>query len=274
MALSRTRHPADVVELLIETLRALSHVLYSPLTWGLLLAALLAWRWHAMGRALRVTGMLAGVLLLLLCAPLGANLLVLAIERAAPSGADCGALRDAPVVVLTGGFERPPRAVDDYAALHEQSWRRVRGAVDWLRAHPGHVLWVSGGGPYEVREADVVAGLARDWGVAPDALHIERDSTTTWSSAQALRGRLPPKIVLVTAALHMPRALIAYRHAGFDPCPAPSASQYLAPRSPAALVPQTSAMYKTEEASYEVVGLLYYALRSLGGRDADDDAAR
>lgn len=260
----------------------MSHFLYSPLTWGLLLAVLMVWRWSRMAWVARVLSIACGIVLFLLCTPLGANLLVAGIQGLAGNGvqgtgltkgdSSCPLHGDTPVVLLSGGFEGPPSAVDDYASLHVQSWKRMRGATQWLKKHPGHALWISGGGPYPIKEADVLGRLALDWGVPATQLQIESRSTNTWNSASTLRAALPREVLLATSALHMPRALIAYQRAGYLPCPLPTDSQYVPSRSLLALVPQTSAMYKTEEATYELAGIVMYLLRpspALGRASAD-----
>lgn len=248
----------------------MSHFLYSPLSWGLLLAVLMVWRWSRMARTTRVLASACAIGLLLLCMPFGANLLVAGIEGiASDDGASddggCRAQPGVPVVLLSGGFEGPPASIDDYASLHVQSWKRMRGVTQWLKRNPGHVLWISGGGPYPIKEADVLGRLAIDWGVPAAALRLESRSTNTWNSASTLRPQLPRRVLLATSALHMPRSLIAYRRAGFDPCPLPTDSQYVPSRSVLALLPQVSAMYKTEEASYEVAGIVLYLLRPSHG---------
>lgn len=251
-----------------------SHLLFSPLAWGVLLTLLLALCWRWLGRALRMIGVAVLLALAMLCTPLGANALVWFVEARAPAQRRCGPADAAPIVVLSGGYERAPLAVDDYAALNPDSWRRLRGAVElWHRRAQGPLL-IAGGGPYAVKESVLLAALARDWGVSADALRTETASTTTWQSAVSLRGALPARIRLVSSALHLPRALIAFDAAGFDACIHVSDSSFVPPGGWGAIIPQVSAAEKTETAVYELIGSVVYRVRAWReARDRDPDAS-
>lgn len=242
------------------------HLLISPLTWGLLLAAVLWLSWRRMGLALRAASTALALVLLVSSTPFGANLLLRYVESRTPAADFCGsAMQDAPIVALSGGFDREPQAADDYAALHPESWRRLRSAVALWRGDRDSRLLITGGGPYAIKESAMQASLARDWGVPSAALRIETRSRTTWESASALRGILPERIRLVTSAIHQPRALIAFRAAGFEPCA--HADDFHAPLllGWGAFVPQSSAIEKTEMAVYELIGAIAYGRRTGDG---------
>lgn len=249
----------------------MSHLLLSPLTWGLLLVAALCLGWRRLGRNLRIAGLACGACVLLLSTPLGANALVRLVESSLPAGSTCGIdAREWPVVVLSGGFARAPRAVDDYAALQPASWRRLHGAIRFWRDSQGRGLRrlvIAGGGFDAIRESVVLARLARDWGVPAAQIQVETGSTTTWESAMALRGQVPPRIRLVSSAMHLPRALLAFRSAGFKPCVHASDSLYVMPGSWGYFVPQLSAMAKTRTALYELAGMAAYRVRAYRNRD-------
>lgn len=238
----------------------MSFFLLSPLLWGLVCAVVLAWRWRRAGRAARGFGLAACAACWLACSPIGANALVAIAEARLPESAQCDAGADAPVVVLAGGFVRRPRAVDDYAALNPESWRRLRGAVEFRGARTSP-LWISGGGPYPVTEGRMLARLAQDWGVPATAIHFEDRSQTTRESARALRGRLPARLTLVSSALHLPRAVQAFDEAGFTPCAVASSSDYVSPFGWGAAVPQASAIAKAQAALHELAGAVVYRLR-------------
>jgi len=235
--------------------------LLSPMTWGLLLGALLWLTWSRLWVPLRALGLLLMFAVLVLCTPLAANLLIGDVESRIPASAHCVA-PGTPIVVLAGGLDEEPRADDDYAALTQASWRRLRGAVDLWRTDPGSPLVIAGGGPYTIKEASVMARLARDWGVPQPALRTEAASTTTWESAFALRGTLPARIRLVSSASHLPRALLSFRSAGFDPCVHASDSEYVPMGGVGYFVPQVSAVAKTQIALYELAGMVQYRMRA------------
>jgi len=246
---------------------AMHHILLSPMTWALLWMAA-AWLTWTRARAWwRVVLVVAGLAIVLLCTPLGANALIRAVETSVPATARCGAGdAAAPIVVLTGGLQDEPRAQDDYIALTPSSWRRLRGGVElWRRGAPVEMT-IAGGGPFAISEAAVLARLAQDWGVPAHLLRQETGSTTTWESAMALRGSLPSRVRVVSSATHLPRARVAFEAAGFSPCMVASDSVYVPMGSVGYLLPQLSAMQKTQLALYEMAGVVSYRWRARGGR--------
>ncbi|UNK50274.1 YdcF family protein [Lysobacter sp. S4-A87] len=246
-------------------------LLLSPMTWGLLLAALLWLTWSRLWVPMRALGVVLMFAVLVLCTPLAANLLIGDLESRIPATAHCVA-PGTPIVVLAGGLDGEPRANDDYAALTQASWRRLHGAVELWRSDPGSPLVIAGGGPFQIKEATVMGRLARDWGVPESALRTEVASTTTWESAFALRGTLPARMRLVSSAAHLPRALLSFRSAGFDPCVHASDSDYVPMGSVGYFLPQVSAVEKTQTALYELAGMINYRMRA--GKQAPTTASR
>jgi len=239
------------------------HILLSPMTWALLWMAA-AWLTWTRARAWwRVVLVVAGLAILLACTPLGANALIRAVEGSVPVAARCGPDdAAAPIVVLAGGLQDEPRAQDDYIALTPSSWRRLRGGVElWRRGAPVPMT-IAGGGPFSISEAAVLGRLAQDWGVPAQLLHEERESATTWESAMALRGMLPPRVRVVSSATHLPRARVAFEAAGFTPCMVASDSLYVPMGSVGYFLPQLSAMQKTHVALYETLGAVSYRWRA------------
>lgn len=241
----------------------MAHLLLSPLTWALLLALLLCLTWRQLGKPLRVAGIVLEAALLLLCTPLGANALVRYVESRTPAQALCAPdVSPMPIVLLSAGYDWDPAVNDDYVALAPESWRRLRGAIALWQRNPGSELVIAGGGPFATKESTVLARLAQDWGVPAAALRTETRSTTTWESAFALRGTLPARVRLVSSALHLPRALVAFRAAGFAACAYPNDSDYQPPGSWGYYVPQSSSLTKAELALHELAGTAIYAWRA------------
>lgn len=233
----------------------------SPLTWALLLTLILIFWWRRLPIAVRCAGIFIEVLLLLLMAPVGANLLVLAVESQTPVARSCATPEPTTVVVLSGGTYRLPRSPEDYAALEATSLRRLfSGIVLWRQA--GAERLVIAGGGRVVPESVLLANLAMSMGVPSSAVEVEGRSHTTWENAlnvAKLTPKVPQRIWLVTSALHMPRALGAFRAWGFDPCAWPSESLYRSfYPSPGYFIPQQSSLEKAGMAIHEIVGGLVY----------------
>ena len=237
--------------------------LLSPLTWLLFaLLACVALRRHRRGRALAQA---AVVLSMALMTPLAANGLVRLIESRVPAESMC---RDAvpAIVVLGGGFDHDPSGIDDLAALSATSLRRLLAGVALFNREPGAHLYIAGASDADLPESVLLAALARRLGVPDAAISTERTSMTTWENAQNLHAlRIAPRrIALVTSALHLERALVAFRAAGFDPCGVASHSEFVRLRNAGILLPRSSALRRSEAALHEWVGRFVYAWRASG----------
>lgn len=247
----------------------------SPLAIGLALTVLLALTWRRLPRSARAAGLALEFLLLASMTPLGANVLVGMIESQVPSPPACGApvadgsaadtAAPATIVVLSAGFTRAPVASDDFSALRGDSVQRALSGVLLWRRSAGATLVFAGGGPFAISESEVLQHFAQQLGVPAQQIRREDRSQTTWENAQQLRAlapALPARIWLVSSALHLPRALIAFRAQGFDSCPWPSARRYLPPGGFGYYLPQSSALLKTEAAIHELAGAAWYRWRA------------
>ena len=235
----------------------------SPLTYALLLTLALVGLWPRLPRTLRVVGVAVAIVLLISMAPVGANVLVRMVESQAPPASDCPVPAPSTIVLLDGGTDRRPLSPDDLAALSEPSLHRLFAAVGLWRRTPGAHLVISGGGP-GVPDSVLLRGLAERMGVPASAIEIEDESRTTWENAMYTSRLSPPvarRIWLVTSAMHMPRALGAFRAWGFEPCAYPSGSLHT-PFSARIgyFMPQSSSLAKAEAAIHELVGGFIYRM--------------
>jgi uncharacterized SAM-binding protein YcdF (DUF218 family) len=197
--------------------------------------------------------------------PVGANALVWQLESRVPEPAACAGAVPSTIVVLAAGFEREPADAGDFTALESDSIRRALAGIELWRRTPGATLVFAGGGPFAISESAALQHLAELLGVSSGSIRREERSQTTWENAQQLRLQnpaLPSRIWLVSSALHLPRALIAFRAAGFDPCMYASDRRYLPPGGVGYYLPQSSALIKTEEALHEIVGQALYRWRA------------
>ncbi|WP_431285418.1 YdcF family protein [Humitalea sp. 24SJ18S-53] len=169
------------------------------------------------------------------------------------------------IVVLSAGRDRnvPMYGGDTVDAL---SLERLRFAARLQRASRLPLL-VSGGPPVVSGQRPSMATLmaetlARDFGVEA---HWREDASTNTAenalfSARLLRDASIHKVYLVTHAWHLPRAMMAFRAAGFEAIPAP-ASHIPPPELMAStLVPSARALTKSAYALHEWIGMGEYAL--------------
>jgi uncharacterized SAM-binding protein YcdF (DUF218 family) len=237
------------------------HVLLSPLGLGLLLALFAALSWRRLPRAARWFVAAFGLLLLVAMCPLGANALVWQLESRVPAAGACPQPAPDTIVVLSAGLEQPPADGADIAAQAPASNRRALAGIALWRRSPAATLVFAGGGPFTVAESDLLQQFAEQLGVPAQRIRREARSQTTWENAGRLRDlqpALPRRIWLVSSALHLPRALIAFRAHGFEPCAFAAEWRYLPPGGIGYFLPQSSSLYKSELALHELVGIVYY----------------
>jgi uncharacterized SAM-binding protein YcdF (DUF218 family) len=136
----------------------------------------------------------------------------------------------AEVIVVLGGGERartPPRPIHE---INEAGDRLLYAAYLYKAGKAPHIL-LSGGtpalmGPGVMAGSQVMAETLELMGVPPDALWYESRSLNTYENAVESRVMLTERgidrIILVTSAMHMPRASMLFARQGFDVIPAPT----------------------------------------------------
>ncbi|MDR5903036.1 ElyC/SanA/YdcF family protein [Halomonas icarae] len=236
-----------------------------PITLGLLLVGLLLclWGWRRMGMAAAAAGL--GLLLLASWGPVAERLLAPLEAEYAPMPA---LVADVEAVVVLGGGWQPeaPRSIT--GKLGESSAIRLMEGVRLWRQRPELPLVVTGASrdPSQAPVARGYARAARALGVPSSRLRVLDTPTDTGQEASAVREALGEgaRVVLVTSASHMPRAMAHFRAVGLAPVAAPT--HYLANGEPAESVadwvPSASHLRKTERALYEAMGR--WALRFEG----------
>ncbi|MEW7979701.1 MAG: YdcF family protein [gamma proteobacterium symbiont of Phacoides pectinatus] len=169
------------------------------------------------------------------------------------------------IVVLGGGrrINAPEYGADTLGPL---ALERVRYAA-WLARRSGLAVVPSGGSPRRAgaAEARIMRHvMEEEFGVR--VLASEETSRTTWENAALTRPLLRQhgveRVLLVTHAWHMPRALAAFTHQGIQATPAPMG--FSRPVSGAAVwdwLPRADALEESARAVHEQLGRLWYRLR-------------
>lgn len=142
-----------------------------------------------------------------------------------PMSASVLAPQDA-VIVLAGSVTGQP-VTNTPTLLGTSTLPRLICGITYWRTGVAPLLVVSGGSgdPFEPlpSAAEVMQTLAIQLGVPESAIMTETHSRTTAENAVEVRRRFPrlQRIVLVTSALHLPRATALFRKQGFEVTPAP-----------------------------------------------------
>ncbi|MFZ4480697.1 MAG: YdcF family protein [Rhodoferax sp.] len=168
----------------------------------------------------------------------------------------------APALVVLGGAVAPPSGKNAEIDLNS-ALDRVWFAARLFHAGKAPLLLVSAGsdpGRYVYSEARATAAFLTDLGVPPQAMVLEERSLNTRQnaafSAELLKARGITRILLVTSALHMPRAVALFEAQGLQVTPAPTdfeASQALPPGL-LAWLPDALALDCSGRAMKEIVG--------------------
>jgi len=243
-------------------------VLFEPvalLGWAMLALSALAWRRSTAGN--RGLFALAGglsVAYFWFASPLGANLMVGALEHGVFAVRECAPGDGARVyVVLAGGKTGTPESDADVAHLQEAGFRRTVEGATLARTDAGSLLVLAGGSGESVTEADLMRHLALRLGVSAERIRVERSSGNTHESAVGVARLLRnggTRIHLVTSAMHMPRAAAAFGAQGIEVCPRAVDRRYVRPDIEDALIPQITALVKSTAAMHEFVGYAWYYL--------------
>lgn len=188
----------------------------------LLFVALIFWKKQRLARRL----VLAACLLVLLA---GNRWVSMSIVRSLETRYLPGQPEPADVaVILGGGTDAPqyPRSTVEVNGAGDRIIYGLKlykdGVVDKLLVTGGTADWQ---GDYASSPAHDMADLLVLMGVPKDDILLEPDSLNTYEDAQfsakIIRESGFQKIILVTSALHMPRAYKLFREAGVDVIPAP-----------------------------------------------------
>ena len=239
--------------------------LLSPLSivlFILLAAALLAWRRPLVAWRPAV---LALILLYPLSTQFVADRLLGWLE---PPYRDPAADRNGQAIVVLGGgtyFHAPEYGGD---TVGSRTLVRLRYAAHLHRTLGTPVL-VAGGAPEggPVPEAEIMKrALQRDFNVPTQ--WVEDGSHNTFENAQMSRDQLKStvqQIYLVTHAWHMPRAKLAFEHAGFAVIPAPTGYTRRFDLTVLDFLPDAVALSDSSQFFRELTGNAWYRLRALTG---------
>ena len=149
------------------------------------------------------------------------RMLTMSLEDRFPVFADDG--RPVAGVIVLGGSELPDVTAARGQPAFQESAERMFALADLSRRYPdARVIFSGGSGRLfgsPMQEADVVRMALPQLGVDPARIEYEPASRNTAENARLSRELAQPKPgerwLLVTSAMHMPRAVGCFRAAGF-----------------------------------------------------------
>jgi uncharacterized SAM-binding protein YcdF (DUF218 family) len=167
-------------------------------------------------------------------------------------------------IVVLGGGHVPDPAVPANDQLGDSALSRLVEAIRLQRQIPGTTIVLSGGVGGKVKHADVLAEVAATLGLAPESYVLDRTAWDTEQEAASVVRRIgSDPFVLVTSAVHMPRAMGLFRKAGARPIAAPT--QHFTLDVPGVYLgdvfPAPGAQSQVNAGVHEYLGMLWSRLR-------------
>ncbi len=243
--------------------KLLSALLLPPLMPLLLIAVgllLLPWKGR-LGQSIAWAGVLVG---LLLCTPISVGWLTAPLENVSVLRAEDLARGQAIVILVAGRWQYMPEY--GQPAPNRLSLERLRYGARVARTSGLPVLISGGGCPEPWAEARLMAEvLSVDFGVSPkwiEAGSKDTEENGRFSSALLQAGGIR-RIVLVTHAAHMRRAMREFESQGMEVIPAPTGffTERAMGEDVRDFVPGATAARAGWYAVYEWLGLLAQTLR-------------
>ena len=238
--------------------------------WVMLLAAIFLYIRNRRIWSKRVL-LLAFIWFIIISTPFVPNLLVRNLEKEYPvvsleniKSAGSGVN----ILVLGAGHTADERL----PATAQLSLAELGRLVEGIRIHrqiPGSRLITSANeGSQETPQAVVAANAALLLGVKESAVEMQCKPYNTKSEAQEYKRLFgdTAQLVLVTSAIHMPRAMYLFQRAGLNPVAAPTnfAVKQGGKKGIGNWVPSSENIRKMERAIHEYAGLLWEKVRDKG----------
>jgi uncharacterized SAM-binding protein YcdF (DUF218 family) len=238
----------------------------SPLTLALLV--LLYSVFALRPRFARLLALLAFLFLGTYSSPLFTGPLNRSLEDRYPATTPANAPTAQAIVVLGGGLAHVNNVTGAVQLGYHSE--RLWMADELYKAGKAPLILVTGGnvvptGNGNVPESDLAATILRDWGVPAAAILTEEASKDTHQNAvfsqRILASRNISTILLVTSALHMPRAAATFRRTGLTVLPEPT-DRLDSSGHPSVLdlLPDSNALADSTAATKEWIGITAYKL--------------
>ncbi|MFW6315365.1 MAG: YdcF family protein, partial [Desulfohalobiaceae bacterium] len=221
---------------------------------GLLLMLI---KMRRLGLVLLVAG---SCLFLLLSTPFLPEKLLQDLEQSSPELLDPP---EANWILVLGGGARGRQDLPPASRLGESSLYRLAEGLRLAKSLPEARLVTSGGsyfaGPSSAR---IMASTAKSWGLDPDRIVIQDSPLNTAGEAKSMARRMQKqeRLILVTSAFHMPRAMQLFQTQGLEPVPAPT-RHLVDPQRPDKHIghqlPQSGYLEMARLALWEHLGLIW-----------------
>lgn len=244
--------------------------LLNPVLWVVII---FLWGWLTKNKTRKTRCYIAGIILLLFFSnPFIITRLILAYQ---PQKITLAANENYSAGILLGGFSGKNKT-DQNTYYSEQSDRFIQTLYLYKTGHIKKIIVAAGDGTVfnrdSFREGDFIQEQLIRMGVPAEAILLDRTSRNTAENAANAKKlidslQIPPPYLLVTSALHMPRAMRTFVKAGIEVKAYPAAYAVQPPDSPVPtdyILPSAKALQNWEWYLREIVGSLMYRVTGRG----------
>ena len=206
------------------------------------------------------------IFLLWLCAtPIFSNFLLETLENKYPPK-NIENLLNVDAIVILGGGVVENKNITNFFGLHTSLIRLLHG-MELYKMHKAPKIILTGGGlAGELPEAEVMLKFLQKFNIDEDDILLETKSHNTYENAVNIRNIIQQygikKIILVTSAFHMPRALATFKTLDINTIPSPT--DYNVDYSKYGILnwmPDAFSLHKTTISCKEYLGWWFYKAR-------------
>jgi len=185
---------------------------------------------------------------------------------------------EADAIVVLGGAVGTSRSPGIEVQLVNASDRVLHAARLYRSGKAPIVIATGGSSPWRgvtTPEAPAIMTLLQEWGVPDSAIVIESASLNTYQNAIHTKALLDSRglkaVLLVTSAMHMPRALATFSSAGINAIPSPTDYQVVERDGITifSFLPDAAALAGTSQAIKEYLGMMVYRWRGWSGKGTE-----
>jgi uncharacterized SAM-binding protein YcdF (DUF218 family) len=236
-----------------------------PLGSSLLLSGMAWWGWRRWQYVSRALLGLAILWLWIASSPVFSSWLMGMLEKQFPPIA-MSQLPEGDVIVLLGGMTRGIVSGTGKADLSGSADRLLYTRELYQAGKAPLILLAGGSAPGYEAEAESMRNILVSLGIPDQVMLLEKASRNTHQNAKfsipILRSLNAERILLVTSAYHMPRAVKEFSGAGFFIIAAPTDYQVVTnPLTILNWLPQSASLQITTKAMKEYLGQVFLAIR-------------
>jgi len=210
----------------------------------------------------------AGILVFLICSlPILSKNLIYYLEKNYQP-ISISTIKDADAIIVLSGMIKPIKKNDNLIYEFNDSIDRILAGIKLIEKNKApYLILTRGKYPWSIgkSEGEVLLDFALSFGIEKQKIILTENVQNTDQEAKAIKKLFPKKdqkVILVTSAFHMTRAIKVFQAAGIDIVPFPvdfrSSNQKFTLMD---LIPQASAFSQTSRFIREIQGRIYYELK-------------